>query len=98
MWFLGSRIKYFKYFSAIFVRVSTTWSHSAAHSFIYSNEDDSPMPWIRRLTYRFLGLGKSIPTAEWKAHLYGYYEKHGGAEKIKALDSIDWNVGDNFFS
>jgi leukotriene-A4 hydrolase len=40
-------------------------------------------------------IGKSITTQEWKAHLYGYYEKHGGADKIKALDSVDWNVGDD---
>ncbi|KAH9949467.1 hypothetical protein B0H21DRAFT_728077 [Amylocystis lapponica] len=37
-------------------------------------------------------MGKSITTEEWKAHLYGYFEKHGGAEKIKALDSVDWNA------
>ncbi|KAK0431183.1 hypothetical protein EV421DRAFT_1854688 [Armillaria borealis] len=37
-------------------------------------------------------MGKSITTNEWKAHLYAYYEKHGGPEKIKALDSIDWDA------
>ncbi|KAG7442686.1 zincin [Guyanagaster necrorhizus] len=37
-------------------------------------------------------MGKSITTDEWKAHLYAYYEKHGSPEKIKALDSIDWDA------
>ncbi|KAK0462904.1 uncharacterized protein EV420DRAFT_1627897 [Desarmillaria tabescens] len=37
-------------------------------------------------------MGKSITTDEWKAHLYAHYEKHGDPEKIKALDSIDWNA------
>ncbi|PBK87275.1 hypothetical protein ARMGADRAFT_972092 [Armillaria gallica] len=37
-------------------------------------------------------MGKSITTNEWIAHLYAYYEKHGGPEKIKALDSIDWDA------
>lgn len=54
------------------------------------------LPYVRDYVNTF--IGKNITTAEWKAHLYGYYEKHGGAEKIKALDSVDWSVGDNFFS
>ncbi|KAK0236610.1 hypothetical protein EDD85DRAFT_952572 [Armillaria nabsnona] len=37
-------------------------------------------------------MGKSITTNEWKAHLYAYYEKHGGPERIKAFDSIDWDA------
>ncbi|KAF7375083.1 Leukotriene A-4 hydrolase [Mycena sanguinolenta] len=37
-------------------------------------------------------IGKSITTEQWKAHLYAYYERNGGPEKIKALDSIDWNA------
>lgn len=36
--------------------------------------------------------GKSITTETWKNHLYSYYEKHD-KEKVKALDTIDWNVG-----
>ncbi|KAF8308712.1 zincin, partial [Clavulina sp. PMI_390] len=36
--------------------------------------------------------GKSIRTAEWKAHLYEYFQKHHGEEKIKLLDSVDWNA------
>ncbi|KZT68834.1 hypothetical protein DAEQUDRAFT_745556 [Daedalea quercina L-15889] len=36
-------------------------------------------------------LGKSITTAEWKSHLYAYYEAHN-KEKVKALNSIDWDA------
>ncbi|KAG6885025.1 hypothetical protein C0993_006441 [Termitomyces sp. T159_Od127] len=35
---------------------------------------------------------KNITTEQWKKHLYGYWEKHGGAEKIQILDSIDWDA------
>ncbi len=38
-------------------------------------------------------VGKSIGTAEWKAHLYSYFEANGGDEKKAILDSVDWNVG-----
>ena len=37
-------------------------------------------------------MGKSITTEDWKAHLYAYWEKHGGEEKIKALNSVKWDV------
>lgn len=37
-------------------------------------------------------MGKSITTDEWKSHLYAYFEKKGDPEKIKALNSIDWDV------
>ncbi|KAF8207284.1 hypothetical protein K438DRAFT_2013778 [Mycena galopus ATCC 62051] len=37
-------------------------------------------------------IGKSITTEQWKSHLYAYFERHGGPEKIKALDSINWNA------
>jgi hypothetical protein len=36
--------------------------------------------------------GKSIRTPEWRTHLYDYFSKHGGEEKIRILDSVDWNV------
>ncbi|KAI8983283.1 peptidase family M1-domain-containing protein [Trametes punicea] len=36
-------------------------------------------------------MGKSITTDDWKAHLYAYWEKHGGEEKIKALNSVKWD-------
>ncbi|CEL62166.1 leukotriene-A4 hydrolase [Rhizoctonia solani AG-1 IB] len=34
--------------------------------------------------------GKSIRTDEWKAHLYAYFGNHGGEDKLKLLDSVDW--------
>lgn len=48
------------------------------------------LPYVRDYVTTY--TGKSITTEEWKAHLYGYFEKHGGPEKIQALDSLDWNV------
>lgn len=48
------------------------------------------MPYVNDYVNTF--IGKSITTQQWKDHLYGYYEKNGGPEKIKLLDSIDWNV------
>ena len=49
------------------------------------------LPYVKDYVKTF--LGKSITTDEWKDHLYNYFREHGGAEKIKALDSVDWNVG-----
>ena len=49
------------------------------------------LPYIRDYVETF--SGKSIDTQQWKDHLYRYFQKHGGEDKIKALDSIDWNVG-----
>jgi len=49
------------------------------------------LPYIRDYVGTF--SGKSIATQQWKDHLYEYFQRHGGEEKIKALDSIDWNVG-----
>ncbi|KAF5377203.1 hypothetical protein D9615_006474 [Tricholomella constricta] len=48
------------------------------------------LPYVRNYVETF--IGKNITTQEWKDHLYGYWAKHGGAEKIKALDSVDWNA------
>ena len=48
------------------------------------------LPYVRDYVDTF--IGKSITTAQWKAHLYSYWEKHGGAEKIKALDSVNWDA------
>jgi len=50
------------------------------------------LPYIRDYVETF--SGKSIDTQQWKRHLYGYFQKHGGEDKVKALDSIDWNVGE----
>ncbi|KAF9073998.1 peptidase family M1-domain-containing protein [Rhodocollybia butyracea] len=49
------------------------------------------LPYVRDYVSTF--MGKSITTQEWKEHLYTYYEKNGGAEKIKALDS-GWFYGE----
>ena len=37
-------------------------------------------------------IGKSISTQDWKDHLYAYFQKNGGEEKVKLLDTVDWNV------
>ena len=37
-------------------------------------------------------MGKSITTDQWKDHLYAYFEKNGGEENVKALNTIDWQV------
>lgn len=68
----------------------------------------SPFPFIKLSAERTLGglevflpyvkdyvetfIGKSITTAQWKAHLFGYWEKHGGPEKVKALNTVDFNA------
>lgn len=49
------------------------------------------LPYIKDYVKTF--MGKSITTQQWKDHLYDYYHQHGGAEKIKLLDSVDWKVG-----
>ena len=49
------------------------------------------LPYIRNYVETF--SGKSITTQQWKDHLYGYFQEHGGEEKVRALDTIDWNVG-----
>ncbi|KAG5715728.1 Leukotriene A-4 hydrolase [Termitomyces sp. T112] len=48
------------------------------------------LPYVKDYVNTF--IGKSITTEQWKRHLYGYWEKHGGTEKIKILDSIDWDA------
>ncbi|KAJ7178723.1 peptidase family M1-domain-containing protein [Mycena crocata] len=48
------------------------------------------LPYVKEYVSTF--IGKSITTEQWKTHLYEYYTKNGGPEKIKALDSIDWNA------
>ncbi|RDB24666.1 Leukotriene A-4 hydrolase [Hypsizygus marmoreus] len=48
------------------------------------------LPYVKDYVNTF--MGKSITTQEWKTHLYAYWEKHGGPEKIKALDSVDWDA------
>ncbi|KAG6853530.1 hypothetical protein C0991_003450 [Blastosporella zonata] len=48
------------------------------------------LPYVKDYVSTFIGT--SITTEQWKAHLYGYWEKNGGPEKIKILDSVDWNA------
>jgi len=48
------------------------------------------LPYVKDYVETF--IGKSITTAQWKEHLYGYWGKHGGSEKVKALDSINWDA------
>ena len=47
------------------------------------------LPYVRDYVESF--MGKSINTEIWKDHLYSYWKKHDES-KIKALDSVDWNV------
>ena len=47
------------------------------------------LPYVRSYVSTF--MGKSINTDIWKDHLYEYWAKRG-SEKIKVLDSINWNV------
>lgn len=48
------------------------------------------LPYARDYVHTF--RGRSIRTDEWKNHLYEYFEKHGGEEKLKLLNSVDWHV------
>jgi leukotriene-A4 hydrolase len=54
------------------------------------------LPYIRDYVSSF--QGKSITTWDWKAHLYNYFERHGGPEKIDALNSVDWDVGSRSYN
>lgn len=38
--------------------------------------------------------GKSVTTWQWKDHIYEYFKNNGGNEKVKLLDSVDWDVRD----
>jgi leukotriene-A4 hydrolase len=49
------------------------------------------LPYARDYVHTF--RGRSIRTDEWKAHLFSYFGKHGGDEKLKLLNSVDWQVG-----
>lgn len=48
------------------------------------------LPYVRNYVNTF--MGKSITTDQWKDHLYAYFEKNGGEEKVKALNTVDWQV------
>jgi leukotriene-A4 hydrolase len=47
------------------------------------------LPYIRDYVSTF--QGKSITTWDWKAHLYAYFENHGGQEKLDVLNSVEWD-------
>lgn len=48
------------------------------------------LPYARDYVNTF--RGRSLRTDEWKAHLFSYFEKHGGEEKLKVLNSVDWQA------
>ncbi|KAJ7454867.1 peptidase family M1-domain-containing protein [Mycena latifolia] len=48
------------------------------------------LPYVKDYVNTF--IGKSITTEQWKAHLYAYYTANGGSDKVKALDTIDWDA------
>jgi len=48
------------------------------------------LPYVKDYVNTF--MGKSITSDQWKSHLYDYFETHGGEEKIRALNSVDWNA------
>ncbi|KAK7684336.1 hypothetical protein QCA50_012660 [Cerrena zonata] len=35
---------------------------------------------------------KSVTTWQWKDHIYEYFKNNGGNEKVKLLDSVDWDA------
>ncbi|ELU40820.1 leukotriene-A4 hydrolase [Rhizoctonia solani AG-1 IA] len=48
------------------------------------------LPYARDYVNTF--RGQSIRTDEWKTHLFAYFEKHGGEDKLKLLNSVDWQL------
>jgi leukotriene-A4 hydrolase len=48
------------------------------------------LPYARDYVNTF--RGRSIRTDQWKTHLFEYFEKHGGEDKLKLLNSVDWQV------
>ncbi|KAH7334057.1 leukotriene-A4 hydrolase [Rhizoctonia solani] len=48
------------------------------------------LPYARDYVNTF--RGRSIRTDEWKAHLFDYFEKHGGEDKLNLLNSVDWQA------
>ena len=45
-------------------------------------------PYHKAYVQRF--AGKSLTSYEWKDHLYEYMKETHGEEKVKLLDSVDW--------
>lgn len=48
------------------------------------------LPYVKDYVETF--IGKSITSEQWKKHLYTFFSKHGGPEKVKVLDGVDWDV------
>ncbi|KDQ17535.1 hypothetical protein BOTBODRAFT_172006 [Botryobasidium botryosum FD-172 SS1] len=48
------------------------------------------LPYVKDYVNTF--RGKAIRTGDWKAHLFAYWRQNGGEEKIKLLDSVDWEA------
>jgi leukotriene-A4 hydrolase len=48
------------------------------------------LPYVKDYVNTYIGT--SITTQQWKSHLYSYFKKSGGAEKIALLDSVNWDV------
>lgn len=48
------------------------------------------LPYVKDYVETF--MGRSLTTAQWKEHLYKYWTTHGGPEKIRALDSVNWDA------
>lgn len=48
------------------------------------------LPYIRDYVNTF--MGKSINTQMWKDHLFSYWSKNGGDEKVEILNSVNWDV------
>ena len=72
-------------------------SGSSPTSAIFNNDSERTiggldvfLPYIREYVNTF--TGKSITATQWKDHLYDYYRRNGGDEKIRLLDTVDWQV------
>ncbi|OJA13479.1 hypothetical protein AZE42_04405 [Rhizopogon vesiculosus] len=48
------------------------------------------LPYVKDYVKTF--MGKSITTEQWREHLFAYYTKYGGEDKVEALKSIDWDA------
>ncbi|PFH48207.1 hypothetical protein AMATHDRAFT_196923 [Amanita thiersii Skay4041] len=48
------------------------------------------LPYVREYVKSF--MGKSITSDQWKAQLYDYFGKNGGPDKVRVLDSVDWDA------
>ena len=88
-----SRMRKAPILSCIWVRSSTLHRNIASHWKFLERKLGGPdifLPYVRDYVSTY--MGKSITTTQWKDHLYAYWTKHGGEEKVKILDSVDWDV------